>query len=561
MSLTHPTCSLMSGLGAAPDAELTFNQIPIPAVPDPPSASFAPVDIKPDHLAISQNDSRASLPSAKPAYSTPIVRDQSVLPNAADRPPNPEHLRGKKMGRDIYEEPASMFRFSEAAQLGMDSNAPDMEDPLDMSALPNVNYGNDTSLFRPTQINGGAPRKGSASLLGNGFAAKGGLFGFGSQGVERHGISSYRPPAAPLFGSSLLFGAPKTAANGHDATRQPVASTSSFGEGFFTPALVRSTSARSATNAAEKTEALPMSHSVSQHQPGRPPPAIKRNHRHMDTDETAPSFHFDPKISTTGVNGNIMSERSASAESMEEEIVDGVRRRRARGNAGQGDSSMHGQTHTSTSHRASAITEAIGAGTNSTSSQFNVYTPDPPGIHRTVSNPRDRKRSRAGPSLLEGSAASSSHSYEDPDLHQSADAHDETLHTSSSSPPVAMARLPHHLHAPAHAASSTSMRAARTSSSGFAALYQTATNGTDSSYRIQLEAAQKALAENWLRGIYCTFAKAASRLSKYDTAGTVQAVSELPLVQQRCARASLMVARARFESLEYDKVSIRRPIC
>jgi hypothetical protein len=75
------------------------------------------------------------------------------------------------------------------------------------------------------------------------------------------------------------------------------------------------------------------------------------------------------------------------------------------------------------------------------------------------------------------------------------------------------------------------------------------------SYRKQLEAAQNALAENWLRGIFRSFAKAKACMSRYECSDAVKAVLSLPKEQRNSTRAVLLLGEAYFESLEYSKVS------
>ena len=165
---------------------------------------------------------------------------------------------------------------------------------------------------------------------------------------------------------------------------------------------------------------------------------------------------------------------------------------------------------------------------------------------RTIGNPRDRKRTRAGIGI-EDAAASSSHSY---DLEQPAD---HASYTSSSPPPARINGL--------------NGNDERTHYKGDIqqrdeiAEREDAALSRSTAYRKQVNAAQRALAENWLRSMFRAFGKATQRMSRYKADDTLKSILlDLPAKQQNCSRALLLLARAHYENLSYAKVSGHRGV-
>lgn len=310
---------------------------------------------------------------------------------------------------------------------------------------------------------------------------------------------------------------------------------------------------------------------------GRPPPGIKRTINQIDESAPDDSFHFQSQAqqrrqqqlggSTNGLTGHTSGD-------VEEILVDEVDAMTPANGFQSATAPIAGrpgfvrkQSHLlnklehggmNGNHNSALETSSTGAG--SFASKAN----------RIVSNPREKKRSRAGPSNYDDAStattASSSHSIS---------TNSALYPASSSSPPPAgqsendpqgyvpssIALHQDHAMSRHNTGITTSLphKSTPIATTSNLAVSQplAAVPSADrvSSYRKQLEAAQNALAENWLRGIFRLFAKAQACMSRYDCPEVSRAVLSLPKEQRNSTRAVLLLGEAAFESLDYAKVS------
>lgn len=452
------------------------------------------------------------------------------------------------------ESQGAAFRFGEASdgveeedfdirRIRPRSREPSAGPRLSISIEDGQGAGDESSFWNPNAARRTKPQPGSS----NG----GGLFGF-----------TAAAKSAPLFGQGLLFGQTATAKN--EMTRNGNASSSSSTGGFFTPV--------NAQNGAETPEAGQAGIATRLPVNGRPAPAAKRTINQID--ETAPDesfgfqFHQSKERRHQGgpmsANGLGMNGNSAEAEEI---LVDdgyygtGLRQDGAAGVSRPGYIKNNSQLNENLTRRGMANHTPLD--TSAAGGNFAAKA------NRIVSNPREKKRTKAGPSSYDDAStattASSSHSIDTNSALYAA--------SSSSPPPVQSENEPHGYALPslpmrssnAEAVSSRPMTTPvfhksvplpSTALPVSQPLEPAPTADREMSYRKQLEAAQDALAENWLRGIYMTFAKATRHMSKFECPGAIKAVLSMPKEQRNSARAVLILGEAYYENLEYSKVSL-----
>lgn len=588
--------SLISSLryytGKAPDADQMFAPVAVPLVQDPtdrqqdpPPASFlAAPPMDPRQSSRRSGSSQGISTSANKALASSSNQDQrsdSISSQTSffrtstpsfqfDRPFFANHGRGNGATTAAattstpIESQGAAFRFGEAEERG-DAEVVDGEDrrirarSRETSAGPRMSdsiedgpppAADDSSFWNP-----GVARKGKAAQRGT--TGGNGLFDF-----------AHSAKSAPLFGQGLLFGQ-----NGSSKQEFGRSGSISAGSGgFFTPANVQNGSIENADIVGGQA----MSKLIN----GRPPPGIKRSINQIDESAPDDSFHFQSQAqqrrqqqlggSTNGLTGHTSGD-------VEEILIDevdamtpangfqsatapiagrpGFVRKQSHLLNKLGHGGMNGNHH-------SAL-ETSSTGAASFASKAN----------RIVSNPREKKRSRAGPSNYDDASTatttSSSHSIS---------TNSALYPASSSSPPPAgqsendpqgyvpssIALHQDHAMSRHNTGITTSLphKSTPMATTSNLAVSQplAAVPSADrvSSYRKQVEAAQNALAENWLRGIFRLFAKAQACMSRYDCAEVSRAVLSLPKEQRNSTRAVLLLGEAAFESLDYAKVSFIR---
>lgn len=448
------------------------------------------------------------------------------------------------------ESQGAAFRFGEADVRGDEdddrrtrarSREPYAGPRLSTSIEEGAGTADESSFWNP-----GAARKArTQGATGNG----GGLFGFAASAKS-----------APLFGQGLPFG--QNGGSKQDGSRS--GSMSAGSGGFFTPV--------NAQNGIETPDAA-AAPATSKFINGRQAPAAKRSINQIDESAPDDSFHFQPQAQqrrqqqgtiSNGLTGQISGD-------VEEILIDDAE------NGLQNGASLAAVAARPTYARKNShlMMEKLGRGINGN------HTPLDTSIaggnfaakaNRIVSNPREKKRSRAGPSNFDDAStttASSSHSV---------DTNGALYHassSSSSSPPAGQSENDPHGYAlpsiagrqtasgESHSARPVTTPAFHRSTPAMSAIANLAASQPllpapsaerEMSYKKQLEAAQNALAENWLRSIFRLFAKAQSCMSKYECSEAIKAVLSLPKEQRNSTRAILLLGEASFESLEYAKV-------
>ena len=404
--------------------------------------------------------------------------------------------------------------------------------------------------------------------------AVGGLFAFGKQPL--HG-------GKKMFGNGLLFGNASKPLPPTHASSSANGDIAVAGGSFFTPVATRPFS-----NGFERpslANGLNGNDDTARTRPGqqaRPPPAVKRSRNQVDVDDKLPSLLFQARLNRqapmqTNSHHNYPSEPNGHGENYSLDIEDDEQELEQKAllfpeprtvlTEEVEDSSLFGPSHNRAPRKGTFGTRRSNRinGTNghtndsalSSASEDNraVASPQAGKGIRVATNPRERKRSKAGPSNYEDTTNTAS-SIES--ASQTNSVMSPRLFRNSSSPPSTTTSHPDLLppsdnmisEIPNEAPSTTSHPSQQQGISS-----QPIISPVRSSYRHQLDAAQKALAENWLRKIYLGFGRAASSISRYDCRTTIKAVLELPTEQQKCSRAVLLLARAHFESLNYEKVS------
>lgn len=579
--MTKSLCSCLV-TGQAPDADQMFAPITVPIVQDlidkqqdPPAASFLaapPMDPrhsnrrsassqggnqntnKPvhgpasSHITTEQRSNSISSQSSFFRTSTPSFQFDYGQPffgagkaNAAAATSTPVESQG------------AAFRFGEAdvrdeedediRRIRARSREPSAGPRLSTSIDDGPATADESSFWNP-----GAARKAKAQ----GLAGNGGLFGFAASAKS-----------APLFGQGLLFG--QNGASKQEGSRS--GSMSAGSGGFFTPL--------NAQNGTETPDAA-AAPGTSKIMNGRPAPAAKRSINQIDESAPDDSFHFQfqshqrrqqqPGGPSNGLVGH------ASGDVEEILIDDGEG-----GHQNGIQDPVTGLPRPTYARKNSHLLEKLGRGVNGNHAPFDTSIAGgnfAAKANRIVSNPREKKRSRAGPSNFDDAStttASSSHSV---------DTNGALYHasSSSSSPPAGQSENEPHGYAlpsivpPRHGASAEQQPTRPVTTPAFHKSAPTASSNAnlavsqplmpapsverEMSYRKQLEAAQNALAENWLRSIFRLFAKAQSCMSKYDCSEAIKAVLSLPKEQRNSTRAILLLGEASFESLEYAKVSV-----
>ena len=435
-----------------------------------------------------------------------------------------------------------------------------------------------------TGSNSGSSFFAAAPVGRNGFTSGlpgdgGGLFGFGKSAVYG---------GKKTFGTGLLFGnaggtnQPIHASQSYISARNG-ASTDTVDEPLFTPVNWRPPSFTPNIPLQNGTNGIDPGYGGQHEQHGRPPPAVKRNRNQVDIDDSIPSFQFrtgtnnhvpvrtngyHARPALNGVNGG-----NEEGDMLEHEM-EGYKQKAqllAGGGTppgGEGDDPSLAvsaqlrvpRKNSTAARRSTRINGTIANGNANASSVALDSKKASTHFHsmrtaRVPSNPRERKRSKAGPSNLDDISVTASSV--DSASRTRAGSSPKVLLTSSS-PPSTVASHFDPLPPPASVKSEATAEPSQLLSSSSNHKQRIGSEALASqvqpSYRLQLEAAQKGLAENWLRNIYLGFGKAVSSLSRYECTATIKAVLELPSEQRRCSRAVLLLARAHFESLNYEKV-------
>lgn len=396
---------------------------------------------------------------------------------------------------------------------------------------------------------------------------------------------------APLFGAGLLFGNPGPAASTSFAPGSSVPTQN--GGSFFTPVNLRSSSS-SESSFGQQANGKGVQ--------GRAPPAQKRIRDQVDVDDSIPSFQLHAhKAPNNGTHPAYQQQRQSSHPSLsasssasltgefDSDMLaddDGYEQKNGilEASLAEGDDDQssllqqppqhhhqqqqqQAQQRTAASRRSSSHAHATRRSTRINNGFHPNGQPNPnvqdsatvlPAARKAAlvkssripsNSSRERKRSKAGPSNFG----------DDSNSHSTAE---NAPYLTSSSPPSATTStfdLPPSSAPPPPPTSSVGSSAPLTNgrhpSTNVQQQARSSSQTREQQYRLEVEAQRKALAENWLRSIFSGFAHAAYAMSRYDCAGAVRAVLELPSEQQRCQRALLMLARAHFESLEYPKVS------
>lgn len=410
-------------------------------------------------------------------------------------------------------------------------------------------------------------------------AGEGGLFGLGGKA----GPAVPGKAKKPMFGTGLLFGSAvaagrkgsvesmngDTAQSGTGGSAQEAASA---GGSFFTPVNFRaaSTSLSSADSSHVPVQAFGR---------GRPPPAIKRAREQVDRPEAVPAFQLPGQrkngagrsngMTAAGAEGDLFAEQQAGEEGVHD-TIDGEEE-----DDGEMSSVFYGAGAAKAANLRKGSLNTRRSTRLNTTSVPPIQSSHPPGQQTTVAgglfakgkaangsgtarivtNPRDRKRSRAGPTNFYDDTATNSSSA------QSIDSIGGVSPGYSSPPLSGGAHLEvhnpeHQLHS-APPSRSNSLQALQASASSTASTGQQrplSAQQQRQAYLASVAAQQRAIAENWLRCIYRGFGKAYEAMSKYECTTAIKAVLELPPEQQRCPRAILLLGQAHFESLNYEKV-------
>lgn len=448
------------------------------------------------------------------------------------------------------ESQGAAFRFGEADVRGDEdddhrararSREPSAGPRLSTSIDEGAGTADESSFWNP-----GAVRKARAQgTAGNGG---GGLFGFAASAKS-----------APLFGQGLLFG--QNGGSKQEGSRS--ASMSAGSGGFFTPVNVQN---------GIKTPDAAAAPATSKFINGRQAPAAKRSINQIDESAPDDSFHFQSQAQQrrqqqgtipNGMTGQISGD-------VEQILIDDAED----GPQNGASSAASAARPTYARKNSHLMMEKLGRGVNGNHAPLDTSIAGgnfAAKANRIVSNPREKKRSRAGPSNFDDAStttASSSHSV---------DTNGALYHasSSSSSPPAGQSENdPHGYALPSiagrqtasgetHSARPVTTPAFHKSAPAASATANLAVSQPllpapsaerEMSYKKQLEAAQNALAENWLRSIFRLFAKAQSCMSKYECSEAIKAVLSLPKEQRNSTRAILLLGEASFESLEYAKV-------
>lgn len=556
-----------------------LQQIPVPIVPDPPDDAALQQAASTNEVANNATRSVSSdrLSASQLPLLSPASTGNTVTPAAGHLPLKSSQTNGfMPFGKGQMQRNASTpietqeagFKFGEAGHLAeMNTN--------DLSAMgvgANLSF-NDVSANESSNFFAAAPvRKGS-------FAAGGsGMFGFG-RNTSDAGEGSIVGGGKKLFGTGLLFGNPAGGSSSNQSAA--AASTSSTGGSFFTPVNQQRTG--SAQPEAGPSSLIPNGLPVQQ---GRPPPAVKRNRNQVDVDDSMPSFQlnlrnhrgagvsngqrsrstsatplvqedtdadmlgqaesYEQKVQIMGMNGHTEMQDDASARSEASSFSTSIigRAPRKGSSTSAAAASRRSNRINGTSNSSLAPSDMVRKGSTSS---------NPAVKARTVSNPRDRKRSKAGPSATDDNTTTTTGSSIDsgglsPHPYLPSSSPPSTTNSHFENLPPALAPLPAtSAHLTSALSSSSNARPDRRSS--------TLPQNPSAQYRQALQNAQKALAENWLRSIFQSFIKATSALHRYDSPETVSAVLQLPPEQQKCSRAVLLLANAHFENLRYDEVS------
>lgn len=555
--------------GKAPDAEVTFAPISVPVVQDmldpqedPPPATFlaAPPMDRPGSVRklspVNGMSKPASATSQKTTFQlAPEHRSQSATSHASffksSTPSFQLDRSGSMFGLRGYAHPpaptstpvesqGAEFRFGEAEEIGEEarrqrtaSREPSLG-PGVSASLDELALGDESSFFGP-----GAGKKTQSSQ-----GVTGGLFG-----LTTNKSSATEAGKSPLFGQGLFFG--QAVSSNNDAVTSNASSIgSSSTAGFFTPVNAHAGSSFNANG------------DIPRPPNGRAPPAVKRNIHQIDETIPEDSLHLQAPVQEGRRRASI-----GRTNGLHEAAA------RVEGHALPVDHLPPPEADSLAVHDRKASQLKL----RHSMRTLDISHTGPLGLaqvdqnfaskaNRIVSNPRDRKRSKAGPSSLDdgsiGTTASSSHSY---------DTNSAFYPASSSSPPAGISEndpLTYPQNGDMH--TTTSGYPSRTpTATGFTKLAQgppntlgpvsqplsapVSSNDRRMSYRRQIEAAQNALAENWLKSLFRQFGKAYAHLSRYDWLGTQKEVLSLVPEQRESGRALLLLGKAHFNGLEYAK--------
>ena len=565
----------LCALGKAPDADKAFPDIEVPRVVDaerqeePPPASFLSAQ------PMSAQNSRADSLSIAAKPSIGQLRAQQG-PSTATPPFAFNKFKGKAPAAiaSLEGSQGAAFRFGENGMSESQTDTQDAEESringftgsreagggLSVS-LDDIPIGDGSSGSSFFAANGPSLRKKGPATNGGG-----GLFGFGhaASGIPQ---LAKRKPSAPMFGTALLFG------NAASSSTQNAA-TQAAGSFFTPPSAQDSTAAQRGRGASSTSFARSQSTQAG-----------KRNRVDSDTQL--------PTLSTTREGDSMDADDHESLETKSNIMQ--------RAGSQDLDSVVHAAPRKGSAHAAAATRRSTrlnsAAPTNGAATTGSMG-----GVHgrrgvsanpmtakvanRAASNPRDRKRSKAGPSNYDDTA-SETHSFESASQNGGI-----PPSTSSSSPPASGSQLenippfphaaglePYHQsgfarssmaisatsatnhkashssHVPISSTSASSNLAASTSNPTSQPLQQSFSAAAQATYKSQVRAAQLALAENWLRGIYRHFGDACSSLSRYDYPGVLRGVLALSVDQQHSPRALCYLGVNYFQNLEYVKAA------
>ena len=568
----------LCALGKAPDADKTFSDVEVPVVRDaerqeePPPASFLSAQ------PMSAQNSRAESIGvvSKPSFGQ--LRAQHGASSAT-----PSFAFNKSKGKTamnglLEANQGTGFHFGENGMVEAQADA--LEGPensihglggrgqsADLSiSLDDIPIGDGSSGSSFFATSGPSLRK-KGPATGNG----GGLFGFQNapSGIPQ---LTRKKPAAPMFGTGLLFGNSASTASQAGSSQAPAS--------FFTPPPAQE--AGSSNGRAAQQHRFGSSTG-----PGRPHLQPGKRIR-VDSETQLPSL----------LSGSTNGRDADSMEAEDQESLDGKSGFMQRGGSLDPDLAIHaaprkGSAQIGATTRRSTRLNSAGptnaANVNGITAANSRRGPSANAMtakvaNRAASNPRDRKRSKAGPSNYDDTA-SETHSFES--ASQNGGMYPST---SSSSPPASASQLENippfstafdAFQQPGFARSSmaisttsaNSLKASHTSQAPFSStsassnpagaspyptsqpLQPSLSAVAHATYKSQVRAAQQALAENWLQGVYRNFGDAYSSLSRYDYPGVLRGILALPLEQQKSPRALSQLGVAYFHNLEYVKAA------
>lgn len=565
-------------LGRAPDPETTFADIPVPVVVDaerqeePPPASF----LAAQPMSAQNSRSGSTGLNNKPSFGQLRAAQSTTTPTFAFGKFKSQlaPLNGVAEGSQ-----GAGFRFGDNAITDAQAESQDAEESngfpargastgagglsVSLDDIPIGDGSSGSSFFAAAGPGPGLRKKGQQTAAGGGGASGGGgLFGLGA---GPSGIPQLvkRKSSAPMFGTSLLLGQSSTSAQNATAT----------GGSFFTPP--------SAAAAEESSNGA-----APHRETARAGPSLARAHPHGGKRNRVDS---EPQRPVAGaLNGGGSGDDSMDAQdqdSLDTKIdimhrngVDaGVHAAPRKGGLARRSTRITGAAP---ANGASASAATAAAAANARRGGMTAMTAKVP--NRPTSNPRDRKRSKAGPSSYDDTA-SETHSFESASQNGGGGLHPGT---SSSSPPASHSQLENippfslrygTVEPPHNNAARSSMAISVSSSNGmrgshpplFASSATSYNNGpaaaasqqmqpslsaaAHATYKAQVKAAQQALAENYVRGLFRNFAKVYSGLSRYDYTGVLRDLLALPQEQTWSARALNCLGVAHFQSLHYEQ--------